>query len=155
MITAHLPSGYLLARGAGWRGPVMVAALVGAVWPDLDLLFFYVVDDRAFHHHRYWVHAPAFAIAVTLLLTLSHWRWPAGFALLLAFSCGWGLHILLDSVAGDIMWLWPHSTQLFALFTVPATQANWVLSFLLHWTFLAELVIWAAALTLLYRRRQA
>jgi len=156
MITAHLPSGYLLSRAARWRGPVMLAALVGAVWPDIDLFFFYFVDDRALHHHRYWVHAPAFVLVVSLaLLVLTRWRWSSQFPLAVAFCGAWGLHILLDSLAGDIMWLWPFSTQLFALFTVPAIHENWIVSFLLHWTFLAELAIWATTLTLLIQSRRA
>ena len=136
--------------------PGMIAAIIGAAWPDLDLFFFYLVDNRAFHHHRYWVHAPAFVLVVSLvLLALSRWRWPAACPLVVAFCCGWVLHILLDSIAGGIMWLWPVSTELYVLFTVPPTQSHWVLSFLLHWTFVAELVIWAAALILLTRNRRA
>lgn len=89
------------------------------------------------------------------LLALTRWRWPSAVPVALAFCCGWVLHILLDSIAGGIMWLWPISTELHALTTVPPTQSHWIGSFLLHWTFLLELVIWAAALILLIRRRRA
>ncbi len=124
-------------------------------WPDLDLFFFYFIDNRAFHHHRYWVHAPAFVLFMSIvLLALTRWRWPAAFPVSVAFSCGWVLHILLDSIAGDIMWLWPISTELYALTSVPPTQNHWILSFLLHWTFLLELVIWAVTLFLLIGRNR-
>lgn len=155
MITAHLPSGYVLGRAAGWSGPVMVAAIIGAAWPDLDLFFFYFVDNRAFHHHYYWVHAPAFALLISLaMLAVTRWRWQAAFPVVLAFASGWVLHLLLDSIAGGIMWFWPFSTELFLLFPVPATQSHWVLSFILHWTFLAELVVWAITIILLLRSRR-
>ena len=52
MITAHLPSGYVLARVFRWTGLSFAAALVGATFPDIDLIWFYFIDDRAFHHHR-------------------------------------------------------------------------------------------------------
>ena len=147
MITAHLPAGYALARAADWRGPVLAAALVGATFPDLDLLWFYFVDDRAFHHHRYWVHAPALALVCSAaLITVTRARWAV------AFAAGWGLHILLDTPVGGIMWLWPVSDHLYYGWTVPATQAHWLLSFIFHWSFVAELAIWALAATLLLRR---
>ncbi|QBY00288.1 metal-dependent hydrolase [Rhodophyticola sp. CCM32] len=156
MITAHFPSGYVLSRLAGWQKAMLAAGMVGAVWPDLDLIFFYLVDDRAFHHHRYWVHAPAFAVLVTAVLAaLVRLLRPEIMGVVLAFGLGWGLHLILDSLAGDIMWLWPMSNALYALFSVPATQDHWMLSFILHWTFLAELIIWVAALWLWLRRETA
>ncbi len=149
MITAHIPSGYVLSRVAGWRGAAALAAIVGASFPDLDLIWFYLIDGRQFHHHHYWVHAPAFALAVSgvlLLLTRAH-------LVALAFSAGWMLHILLDAPVGGIMWLWPYSGELYVLYEVPATQSHWLASFILHWSILPELLIWAAALTLFLRGR--
>ena len=152
MITAHLPSGYVLARSAKWSGAVMAAALVGAVWPDLDLLFFYFVDNRAFHHHRYWVHVPAFALGVSAVL----WAFAGRFRpLALAFGAGWCLHILLDAPVGGIMWLWPLSDRLMVLVEVPPTQPHWVASFILHWSFAAELAVWAMAVSFWRRRAHA
>ncbi len=149
MITAHLPSGYLLAGAARWSGPIMLAALIGATFPDLDLLWFFFVDDRAFHHQRYWVHAPAFAmICSAVLIALTR-----GSSIVIAFAAGWALHILLDAPVGGIMWLWPFNDTLFYGWIVPATQSHWVLSFVLHWSFAAELVIWLVALGLFLRRK--
>ncbi|WP_284163840.1 metal-dependent hydrolase [Frigidibacter sp. SD6-1] len=152
MLTAHLPAGYVLARGL--RAPdrrAMGAALLGSVVPDFDLIFFYLVDDRAFHHHRYWVHIPAFWAAVALvalpLLWRTVWRLPALF-----FFAAILLHLILDSLAGSIMWLAPFDDGLYALVTVPPTRSHWILSFMLHWTFIAELAIWGCALALFYRR---
>jgi inner membrane protein len=152
MLTAHLPAGYVLVRGLRAPGRnAMIAALLGSVLPDFDLLFFYFVDDRAVHHHRYWVHIPAFwatIAALTLpLIWRSAWRLPA-----LIFFAAIFLHLVLDSLAGSIMWLAPFDDRLFALVTVPATHDHWIISFILHWTFLAELTIWALAAILFLRR---
>lgn len=152
MILAHLPSGYVLARLAGQpRGLPMAAALLGAVFPDLDLIWFYLIDDRAFHHHRYWVHAPGFwlilgAVALPLIRRFApRFLLPAVMFLAAVF-----LHIVLDTLAGSVMWLWPFSDRLYTLVEVPPTRSHWILSFLTHWTVLAELalILWAAVLFL-------
>lgn len=152
MLTAHLPAGYVLARGL--RVPnrrALGAAIVGSILPDFDLIFFYFVDNASFHHHRYWVHIPAFWAAVAVL-TLpfawrTTWRTPALFFFAAIF-----LHLVLDSLVGDIMWLAPFDDGLYALFTVPPRYGHWITSFVLHWTFLAEVAIWVIAATLYFRR---
>lgn len=152
MILAHLPSGYVLARlGRAPKGLPLAAALAGSVFPDLDLIWFYLVDDRAVHHHRYWMHAPAFWAMVALVcLPLIARLAPRFLKAASFFFVAIGLHLILDSLAGSIMWLWPVSTRLYALVEVPATRSHWILSFLTHWSVLAELAIllWAAALFL-------
>ncbi len=148
MITAHLPSGYVLARSQGWSGAVLVAAVIGAVFPDVDLIAFYLIDDRAVHHHRYWLHAPAFALFVSAALyTVAALAAPKWTAPVLAFGAAWTLHILLDSVAGGIMWLWPVSTELHMLFPVaPRHGVHFLVAFLTHWTMIFEALIWLAAI---------
>ncbi len=152
MILAHLPSGYVLARlGRAPKGWPMAAALAGSVFPDLDLIWFYLVDDRAVHHHRYWMHAPAFWAGLALIcLPLVSRLAPRLFRAASFFFAAISLHLILDTLAGSIMWLWPVSTRLYALVEVPATRSHWILSFLTHWSALAELaiVLWAAALFL-------
>lgn len=157
MILAHLPAGYLVGRAFGARaGPVMAAALAGAVLPDLDLIWFYLIDDRAFHHHRYWVHIPGFwaAVAAVVLplcrIAAPQLWWPA-----LAFFASILVHLVLDSVGGGILWLWPFDDRLIALVEVPATQSHWVLSFLAHWTVALEAAIILAAAALWLRARKA
>lgn len=156
MIIAHLPSGYLLARAAGYRRGLMLgAALLGAVLPDFDMLYFHFVD-HAVHHHRFWPHIPAVWLVIALVvLPLAAKLRPGWFAPLAMLLAGVFLHLLLDTWAGSIMWLWPVSDQFFQLVTVPATQSSWVLSFVLHWTFLAEIGIVLAALFVFFRREAA
>lgn len=153
MILAHLPSGYLLGRAAGGRNrAILIAALIGSVAPDFDMLWFYLIDQGQTHHHRFWPHIPLVILgiaAVALPLTaLIARRWLAPVA---TFSGAVMMHLVLDTVNGGILWLWPFSDRLYSLVTVPATRSHWVLSFLTHWSTLAELAIIAAAAFLLRR----
>jgi len=154
MLTAHLPSGYVLARNLPRTIPaLMPVALIGAVLPDIDMLWFHFVDHKAFHHHRYWVHIPFFwlviaAIALPLACWAGHVRTAA------VFFAAIFLHLVLDTIGGGIMWGAPISGRLFELVTVPPEHGHWIISFILHWTFLAEVAIWLAALTLWLRRNR-
>ncbi len=155
MLIAHLPSGYLLGRSLRARGPVMMAALTGAVAPDLDMLWFTFVDS-SIHHHRFWPHIPAVWATIALVaLPLIAARRRLWLAAATTFFAAVLMHLILDTPTGGIMWLWPFSDHLFTLMTVPATRTHWVLSFMLHWTFLAEIILCAAALSLLLRRGAA
>jgi inner membrane protein len=64
------------------------------------------------------------------------------------------LHLILDSIVGDIAWLYPLSDKQFALFTVPAKYTFWIWSFVLHWTFLFEICVLIAAGILFSRERK-
>jgi len=152
MLTAHIPSGYCLARLVSRPVPLLMpAALVGAVFPDFDLLFFYFVDNRAIHHHRYWVHVPAFWAVVAALATPVLTR--LGYGRTGAVSFGAIVtHLVLDSLNGGIMWLYPFDETLYRLITVPVAHSHWVLSYALHWSFALELAIWAVAGAMYLRR---
>lgn len=143
MLIAHLPAGYLTGRAFGVRrGPVMAAALAGSVLPDFDMIWFLFIDKGAIHHHRYWVHVPGFWLAVAAIaLPLLRWLRPAWWMPALAFLAAIFIHLVLDSIGGGIMWGWPFDRTLHTLVTVPAAHGHWVASFVLHWTFLMELVV--------------
>lgn len=155
MITAHLPSGIVLGKLLPQKSWVFPAAVLGAVLPDFDLFWFYFIDDSAFHHHKYWVHAPAFwaAIAIVVLPLVSRFAREL-LPTAVAFFAGLFLHICLDSVAGDIMWAWPLSDQLYHLVTVTARYEHWILNFVLHPVFLLEIAIWIWAIFLVVRTSQ-
>ena len=154
MITAHLPTGYVAARlGRITRRAPFWALMAGSGFPDLDLIWFYLIDDRAFHHHNYWVHIPGFWLALAIVtLPLIRMLRPALMPVALAFLAGIAVHLALDTIAGSVAWGWPFTDHLFEFVTVPATHANWIVSFLTHWTFAFELSIWLLA-GLLYVRR--
>jgi hypothetical protein len=162
MFIAHLPSGYLLSSLLLKRTrllsistrTIMLAGIIGAVAPDFDMLYFYLVDNRQTHHHRYFAHWPILWFGLTLLCLLWRRFAPASERAIavLVFSLGGMLHLLLDTFVGDIWWLAPFVDQPFALFSVPAVFKPWWLNFILHWSFAVELAIWLWA-WLMYRRR--
>lgn len=156
MFIAHLPAGYLLARhlvkriGTLPASPraVTLTAMAGAIAPDLDMLYFYFIDNGQTHHHKYFSHWPILWIGLLCmsLLALRLTKRKPLTLLALIFSLGGLLHMLLDSVVGDIWWLAPIVDQPYALFTVPARFQPWWLNFVLHWSFVIELliIVWAA-----------
>jgi hypothetical protein len=157
VITAHLPSGYVLGRVLDQRPSpaplVLPAAVIGGVLPDFDLIWFYLIDDRSFHHHRYWVHIPAFwAMVATVVLPLIAWLNRRYLIAATAFFAAILLHIFLDTIAGGVLWGWPFADNLTHFVTVTPRFDNWVLNFIFHPVFVLELLIWAAAF-FLYRKR--
>lgn len=150
MFIAHLPAGWLLARRFDDRR-ARVAFLAGAVAPDLDLIWWYLVDGGAVHHHRYFTHLPL--VWVLAALGASVLLRAGSRPIALALCGGVLLHIALDSVAGDVAWLWPFDQRLFSMVTVPTTDAHWLVSFATHWTFGIEIALVVVAAAVALRRR--
>ena len=155
MFVAHLPSGYLLGRGAGVRGAAMAAALLGSVAPDFDMLWFDLVDHGRVHHHDYPTHIPGcWLIVAVIVLGLLRVLAPAKLFIAAMFFAGIFLHLVLDTLVGGIMWLWPFNDRLITLAVVPARYDHWVISFILHWSFLAEIAITLLAAGVLWPNRR-
>ena len=157
MFVAHLPAGYLatrlLLRGrvlpSAARRRLMALGLAASVLPDLDLLWFFLVDHRRQVHHTYlphkpfaWLAALAVAAAALRLLGASRPAWTA----LAVLGVNVMLHLVLDTTAGGIRWLWPWSEAELAMSQPVARHHPWYLNFVLHWTFALELALLAAAL---------
>ncbi|MGH1464907.1 MAG: metal-dependent hydrolase [Cognatishimia sp.] len=150
MLIGHLPSGYIAActceKFTSSR-TFFVGMVLGAFLPDIDMLWFHFVDHGAVHHHEYITHRPIVWLAV---LTI-------GFILQRKFLLGLGLggilHMLLDTLAGAIVWGWPLATEPNTLVIVQATHDHWIKSFLWHWTFKVEIVVTLSGLGLFVFRR--
>jgi len=163
MLIAHAPSGYILSSTILRKahavpapcGAVIAAAILGALAPDFDMLYLHFVDHGRIHHHRYITHWPIFWLGLIALSSAIYalWRRSAPAFLSLVFGLGGFLHVILDSLVGDILWFAPFLDKPYALFAVSARYKPWWLSFLLHWSFAVEIIIclWACVL---YRRRQ-
>lgn len=158
MFIGHVPAGYITARlmfphlaTESLSGKAFLFwGILGAVAPDIDMFYFYLIDHRQHHHHSYVTHFPI--VWLSLLMMSCMWFYPASqrkyAALAVIFSLGAFIHIFLDTIAGDIWWFAPFIDQPFVLATVPAIYQPWWLNFILHWSFGFEimLVCWAVYL---------
>lgn len=158
MFIAHLPAGYLTARlvarlsGTTARPALVAAGLVGGIFPDIDLLYATLIDHWQIHHHRYWTHLPLVWLAISAVVLMLFRRSDAVRQTVTVFLLAVWSHLLLDSVAGDIWWLWPWLDTPFSLVVIPAIHSPWWLNFLLHWTFAVELGFVLLAVWLAWKR---
>ena len=161
MLVAHIPAGYLIAKLTQKTGRFVskcafVATLIGAVIPDIDMIWFWTVDHRQHHHHGYFTHWPSFwlivflvGLAISFLISKQTWI----FAIIM-FFVGALSHMVLDSLAAPIMWLAPLSYQWFELSHVPASAHGATYALLTHWTFGLELAIFLTAVVVFYKERR-
>ncbi|MGD1933165.1 MAG: metal-dependent hydrolase [Candidatus Phaeomarinobacter sp.] len=141
MFIGHLPAGYVFSRVFADR-LAQAAAMVGSILPDVDLLYFYTLGDRAVVHHHYWTHVPAFwvvlGVIIWSILRLVGSRYHLYVVPLLL---GVFLHLCLDTIVGSIFWMYPFSDMTLTLIHVPALYDPWYLNFIWHWTFALEIAV--------------
>ena len=46
----------------------MCTGLLGSIFPDLDMFYFYFIDHRQHGHHCYWTHTPFYWITLLLFV---------------------------------------------------------------------------------------
>jgi len=163
MFIAHLPAGFLLTRRflKTERNNVnyikfLFVGLVASIAPDFDMAYFYLIDNRQHPHHSYWTHIPIYWIGLYALFVYPTYRFfgQLGVRLLSLFLICGLLHMMLDSIASGIKWLYPFNTDYHGIWRIPSLYDWWVANYLFHWTFLLELLIIAtAAFTFLRDRR--
>jgi len=153
MFLAHMPAGYLASKLLATQFRLdpsktkclLFLGLLGSIFPDLDMFYFYLIDNRQHGHHSYWTHIPIYWLSLLAISYAVAAFYKSRFLTASAtvfFGCIL-LHLSLDSFAGGgIKWLYPFDHSYFSIFTVPA-QPNryWVWNYFLHWTVLAELTI--------------
>ena len=164
MFIAHLPAGYVLTRrlldltpaGHALSRRILALGLLASVLPDFDLLYFYLIDNRQTLHHLYWPHLPVFWLAppALSLLICAITRNRTLTLVSLVFHANVFLHLVLDTVAGHILWLYPFHPDSVVLVDVPARYGWWVWNFVLHWTFGLELLICAWAVAIFTRSKR-
>ena len=163
MFIAHIPTGYIYAVSIIKSikkieiptRPIICSAVLGSILPDFDLIYFYLIDHRQTHHHKYITHWPLLWISLVFMSYIiyafsSHKKF--GLLSLIAFS-SCTIHIILDTVVGDIWWFFPLVDKPFALFTVKALYEPWWLNFILHWSFSLELAICSFAAFIYIKRK--
>ena len=154
MFFAHIPAGYLVSRALVRGNPfplkfVLFAGMAGGMLPDIDLLYLYLLDSTPQHHHTYWTHLPIAWLGCTALAWVAARKCSAACRLgLAAFLLGWLSHLLLDTLTGDIWWLYPLVDQPYSLVKIEALYQPWWMNYLLHWSMAVEAAIIALAVWL-------
>ena len=157
MFLAHMPAGYLTSKfllskfrfqgiNNGW---FMFAGLLGSVFPDFDMLYFYTIDNRQHGHHSYWTHIPFFWFCILFISYSIAFIFRSRFLVTIAtvFIGCILLHLTLDSFAGGgIKWLYPIDNTYYNIFSIPGGNRFWVLNYIWHWTAFVELTIILLAL---------
>lgn len=151
VIIGHIPAGFLATvllrkycrKWAINEYQILAASLSGSIMPDTDLLWFYLVDNRQYHHHTYWPHFPIVwgSIMTVALFCLRTTKYTRRSLLALVFGATGMLHMVLDTIVGDIWWFAPWVDAPYSLFTVPARFDYWWLNFILHWSFILEFTL--------------
>jgi len=153
MLIAHIPSGYIVAKAFKQeKKPIVISSLIFSMWPDLGLVYFYLFDSSIIHRH-FFPHLPiimASAFLVTLPLYYMKFFEKMKIYYVL-FFVNWLVHMILDSFTERIFWLYPLSNHGFQLIEIPAVFSHWIISFVLHWSFVVELAIVSFALILFLR----
>jgi inner membrane protein len=158
MIIGHIPSGYIFSKLLAGKlagkeidlSLLLLTCITGAIAPDIDWLYYFFIDNEKHLHHTYWTHYPI--VWTGSLLLFSAWyrliHNSPSVLLGVVFSAAGLMHIVLDSIVGDILWFAPFTNESFALFSVPELFKPWWLNYVLHWTFSMELLLtfWAIVL---------
>ena len=159
MFVGHLPAGYILTKKLQKSfnySKYLWIGLLGGIFPDLDIIYFYLIDHRQTLHHLYWIHIPFYWNLISMIFFIvvyltknKNLKWVG-----VVFFSGIFLHLLLDTIVGGISWLYPLSNKSFFIFDVPAVYDWWVYNFVFHWTFLFEVTAIILAVFLLIKSRQ-
>ncbi|SPL72531.1 metal-dependent hydrolase [Acinetobacter stercoris] len=163
MLITHLPSGYILAKVLEKKfrhfqvskKAFFATIMFGAVFPDLDLLYFYFFDSRSVHHHKYFLHWFSFWLVVLTIsiIFFKIKRNKSKWAFLSILFCNAAImHLILDGFVGDIWLFAPFIDKPFSLFNVPSQYDTWWLNFIFHWSFSVEILICLFALYLYFSK---
>jgi inner membrane protein len=134
----------------------LLLGLVASILPDVDILYFYLVDHRQTLHHSYWIHIPFYWLMPAAAIFLALWLFKKKDYLMAAliFFGNILLHLVLDTIVGKIEWLYPFADKAYYLFDVPAVHDFWLYNFIFHWTFLFEIGVTVWAIILFIRQHQ-
>jgi inner membrane protein len=171
MLIAHAPAGYLVTRVLSrtvfkdivrhertdrFYQVLMAAGILGGIFPDIDLLFNMVFKTSVVSHHDYFTHIPMFWLCM----------WGIGaaigkirgdrriHALVATFCVSAIIHLVLDTITGNIYWLYPLNRVSVNIFEVADVHLWWVKNYLYHWTFLIEIAIVLSAMAVFLRVKE-
>lgn len=168
MIIAHGPAGYLLTKlfaNSFFRNSLsptqdskhynllILSGIIGGIMPDFDFVYHIFIDSDRTPHHSYITHMPFFWICMMSLLLIAGklLKKPCLSAVSITVCGAALLHLICDTVTGEIYWLYPFSMHPFNVFAVHGTYIWWVHNYMYHWTFLIEITIVTIAMVVFLR----
>ena len=168
MIIAHGPAGYLLTKLLTTRllrnnmnqgitprryNILILAGIIGGIMPDFDFVYHVFIDSDRTPHHSYITHMPIFWISLMLISVITGrlLKKPFFSAVSIAMYSAALLHLVCDTLTGEIYWLYPFSMHPFNVFSVRGTYIWWVHNYMYHWTFLIEITIVVIAMAVFLR----
>ena len=164
MFFGHLPAGYLCSKfllkyreiPAEKRGVLLLIGMIGSIAPDLDMFYFYLVDQRQHWHHTYFTHWPSFWLSVIASSWIASWIVRNRMLIFggAIFGVNGLLHLVLDTHVGRIRWLEPFSKQWVFFFDVPSLYHPKILNLVFHWTFVFAIALVASAIYVFLRHRK-
>ena len=126
MLVAHAPAGYIIAKKMkNKEKSLIIASMIFAVLPDVDLIYYYLFDKTKTFHHLYFTHLPIVLLGSFLVLQMLLMMLPKdGFEkkfkpYFYLFYINWFVHLLLDTVTGGIAWLYPFNAEVIKLIKIP------------------------------------
>lgn len=153
MFIGHLPAGYIISKTLKKffknslqkfnEQVALILGLIASVFPDVDVFYFYLIDNRQHSHHSYWTHRPIywFFITILTLLLLFLSKKKQYIPLATIFFINIFGHLFLDTIVGEIEWLYPFSQKSYAFFKVPNVYNFWIFNFIFHWSFSLEILV--------------
>jgi inner membrane protein len=160
MLIAHIPAGYIVSKKFNDIKKEKISflkyGLIFSIWPDLDLIYFYLIDEKKHLHHMYFPHLPLFLlISFAIIIVIKKLNiLKKGENLCYLFLINWFVHLVLDTITGGISWLYPFSKKLYVFIKIPPTYSSWITSFVLHWSFIIEIMITVYSCILLFRQEK-
>lgn len=112
MILAHAPAGYIIGylfssyiKRPALHKPIMVTSLITSIMPDLDMLYWFLIDNQQHDHHIYWSHIPFvyFALLPFIALALLRKQWRIMGAFMSLAWINFMMHAVFDTVVSGIL----------------------------------------------------
>ncbi len=158
MFIAHLPAWYILTKKLQKHiknTKYFFIGLVGSIFPDSDILYFYLIDNKQNLHHSYWIHRPFYWLIITVIFFFTIWllKREKYYLFGIVFFSNIFLHLFLDTIVWKVEWLFPISNKAYYFFDVPDVYDYRVYNFVFHWTFLFEVLIILWAISIIFREK--
>lgn len=126
MIFAHTPIAFLIPYYSRKKWSqnlsskqikiVFIIAIIGGLFPDIDLLYYYLFAAD-FSHHEAFTHSAFIYLILFCVLYLLFYLLKNNFykKIITFFFLGVLSHLLADSVGAGVIWLYPFSKEMYGL----------------------------------------